>query len=203
MNKLILTDYIAPAVAQLTLVEGKSSNGLVRLRGKLQEVEQRNGNGRVYPREVLLREVEKYKKGPISSRTSLGELDHPQDSIINLKNVSHLVTEIWWEGNDLMGELELQNTPSGNIAKNLILSNIPLGISSRGMGSVKQIGESVEVQDDFELLCWDLVSTPSTPNAYMKINESLENNRISKYNKVNSIITDIICGQGFCSCGLK
>ena len=97
--------------------------------------------------------------------------DHPEASVVNLSNTSHVITEVWWKGNDLMGKLQLLPTPSGNIAKALVMAGIPLGISSRGMGSVKQLGETVEVQDDFELICFDLVSSPSTPGAYLYLNK--------------------------------
>ncbi len=205
--KTLLVDYIPFHVAKLSLVESKNpTDKRMRVRGKLQEADVKNGNGRVYPADILRRQVEAYIKGPIATKTSTGELDHPEASIINLSNVSHLITEIWWENNNVMGELVLLNTPSGKIAQEIISAGIPLGISSRGMGSVKQIGESVEVQDDFELLCWDLVSVPSTPNAYMKpvgLNESLQqyNTNINgKYNTINSLITEIICTQtGVCA----
>ena len=164
--KQLLIDHIPFHAAKLSLVENKESNGTLTLIGKLQEAEQKNGNGRVYPREVLEREVKKYIESSIKTKTSLGELDHPESSVVNLSNTSHLITEVWWEGNNLMGKLQLLPTPSGNIAKALVNNGIPLGISSRGMGSVKQLGETVEVQDDFELLCWDLVSVPSTPQTY-------------------------------------
>jgi hypothetical protein len=201
MKKQLLIDYIPFSVAKLSLVEsviGKANR--MRLKGKLQEAETKNGNGRVYPREVLEREVDRYVKGPIAQNNAMGELDHPEASIINLNNVSHIIKRVWWENNDLMGELELLNTPSGKIAMELVSAGIPLGISSRGMGSVKQLGETVEVQDDFELLCWDLVSVPSTPNAYMKLAESKQyQNKIGDYSKVNALITEIICAQtGVC-----
>ena len=200
MSKSLLIDHTPFQSAKLTLVEGKGAKaGLTTLVGKLQEAEQKNGNGRVYPREVLEREVQKYNEGPIKTRTALGELDHPEASVVNLANTSHVITEVWWKGNDLMGRLELLPTPSGNIAKALVLSGIPLGISSRGMGSVKQLGETVEVQDDFELLCWDLVSVPSTPQAYMQLAESKQFASIKNYSKVNELITEIICSQtGVC-----
>ena len=194
MSKSLLIDHTPFQAAKLTLVEGKGAKaGLTTLVGKLQEAEQKNGNGRVYPREVLEREVKKYAEGPIKTRTALGELDHPEASVVNLANTSHVITEVWWNGNDLMGKLELLPTPSGNIAKALVLSGIPLGISSRGMGSVKQLGETVEVQDDFELLCWDLVSVPSTPGAYMTLSEGKQAQLAADYSKVNSLITEIIC----------
>jgi hypothetical protein len=191
--KSLLIDHIPFQQAKLTLVEGKANNGTVTLVGKLQEAEQENGNHRKYPFKVLKREVDKYIEGPVKTRTALGELDHPEASVVNLANTSHIVVDVWWDGNSVMGKIQLLPTPAGNIAKALVLSGIPLGISSRGMGSVKQLGETVEVQDDFELLCWDLVSVPSTPQAYMKLAESKQYASIKDYSKVNSLITEIIC----------
>jgi hypothetical protein len=203
--KQLLIDHTPFRIAKLTLTEGKSTNGRMLLQGKLQEAGVKNGNGRVYPLDILKAQVDNYIKGPVASKTSTGELDHPEASIINLSNVSHLITKIWWEGNDVMGELLLLNTPSGKIAQEIITAGIPLGISSRGMGSVKQLGETVEVQDDFELLCWDLVSVPSTPDAYMQPVSKLSSMNEGKqyktkdYSKVNSLITEIICTQtGVC-----
>jgi hypothetical protein len=200
MKKSLLVDHIPFHIAQLQPInEGKESNGLLRVRGKLQEAGVKNGNGRVYPIEVLREQIQKYTDGPLKSRTSMGELDHPESSIINLSNTSHLITKIWWEGNNVMGELEILPTPSGKIAQEIIKARIPLGISSRGMGSVRQIGETVEVQDDFELLCWDLVSVPSTPNAYMTLNENKQFKSIKDYSRINELITEIICTQtGVC-----
>jgi hypothetical protein len=191
--KSLLIDHIPFQQAKLTLVEGKANNGTVTLVGKLQEAEQENGNHRKYPFKVLKREVDKYIEGPVKTRTALGELDHPEASVVNLANTSHIVVDVWWDGNSVMGKIQLLPTPAGNIAKALVLSGIPLGISSRGMGSVKQLGETVEVQDDFELLCWDLVSVPSTPQAYMKLSESKQFISTKDYSKINSLITDIIC----------
>ncbi len=198
--KQLLVDHTPFHVAKLTLSEGKEGTGTrMRIKGKLQEAEVKNGNGRVYPMNILRKQVEMYTKGPVSTRTATGELDHPESSIINLNNVSHIITKVWWEGNDVMGELELLNTPSGKIAQEIVLAGIPLGISSRGMGSVKQLGETVEVQDDFELLCWDLVSVPSTPGAYMSLSEGKTTQVSKDYSKVNGLITEIICNQtGVC-----
>lgn len=202
-NKNLLVDFTHYSQAKLSLVENRMVEGgtkrLMKLRGKLQEAEQKNGNSRVYPLEVLRREAEKYTSGPIKTRTSLGELDHPDTQVVSLSNASHIITKIWWEGNDLMGELELLNTPSGKIAQELITAGIPLGISSRGMGSVRTIGETVEVQPDFELLCWDLVSVPSTPNAYLRLAEGKMGTNYINYEKVNRTITDILCSlTGVC-----
>jgi len=198
--KQLLVDHTPFHVAKLTLSEGKEGTGTrMRIKGKLQEAEVKNGNGRVYPMNILKKQVEMYTKGPVATRTATGELDHPESSIINLNNVSHIITKVWWDGNDVMGELELLNTPSGKIAQEIVLAGIPLGISSRGMGSVKQLGETVEVQDDFELLCWDLVSVPSTPGAYMSLSEGKQTQVSKDYSKVNGLITEIICNQtGIC-----
>jgi len=202
MNKSLLIDHTSFQQANLTILENKQlgeGKNLVTLVGKLQEAEQKNGNGRVYPREILEREAKKYAEGPVKTRTALGELDHPEASVVNLSNTSHVITEVWWKGNDLMGKLQLLPTPAGNIAKALVMAGIPLGISSRGMGSVRQLGETVEVQDDFELLCWDLVSVPSTPMAYMSLAESKQHKSTKDYSKVNSLITEIICNAtGVC-----
>jgi hypothetical protein len=184
----------------LKLVEGTvpTSNPLVE--GILATSEIKNGNGRYYSRELWEREIDKYMEN-VNANRALGELDHPDSSIINLKNVSHNIKKIWWDGDHVMGAIELLPTPSGNILKALFENKIPVGVSSRGMGSLKQMGELMEVQDDFELLCWDFVSTPSNPGSYMKergmMNES-KNNDYSKYTKVNSIITDILCANGTC-----
>jgi len=202
MNKSLLIDHTPFQSANLTILENKQlgdGKNLLTLVGKLQEAEQKNGNGRVYPREILEREAKKYADGPVKTRTALGELDHPEASVVNLSNTSHVITEVWWKGNDLMGKLQLLPTPAGNIAKALVMAGIPLGISSRGMGSVRQLGETVEVQDDFELLCWDLVSVPSTPMAYMSLAESKQHKSTKDYSKVNSLITEIICtSTGVC-----
>ena len=198
--KTLLVDHTPFHIARLSLTESKiTSDGRMRVKGKLQEAEVKNGNGRVYPKDILEKQIEKYIQGPIAQNTAMGELDHPESSIVNLNNVSHNIVKIWWEGNNVMGELVLLNTPSGKIAQELIANKIPLGISSRGMGSVRQIGETVEVQDDFELLCWDLVSVPSTPNAYMSLSESKQYQSLKDYSKVNSLLTEIICNNtGVC-----
>jgi hypothetical protein len=146
----------------------QGDNGIVLVKGILQRANAQNQNGRVYPREILEREVEKYQQ-LIKERRALGELDHPDSSVINLKNVSHNIKECKWEGDDLVGIVEILPTPSGNILKELLKSGIRLGISSRGMGSVEQIGENkVKVGQDFELLGWDFVSNPSTQGAFME-----------------------------------
>lgn len=152
------------------LFEGRiqeDQNGVVLVKGILQRAGAENQNGRVYPKPILMREAKKYET-LIKERRALGELDHPDSSVINLKNVSHNIREIHWEGDDLCGTVEILATPSGNILKELLRAGILLGISSRGMGSTKQLsGGSVEVNEDFELLGWDFVSNPSTHGAFM------------------------------------
>ena len=199
--KQLLIDYTPAHIARISVLNENKGNigNSVRLIGKLQEAEQKNGNGRVYKRETLEREVKRYIEESIKTRTALGELDHPESSVINLSNTSHIITRVWWEGNDVMGKIELLDTPAGNIALALVKRGIPLGISSRGMGSVRQIGETVEVQDDFELLCWDLVSVPSTPQAYVRLSEGKNYNEYQTNQQINKTITDIICNlTGVC-----
>ncbi len=203
--KQLLIDHTPFHIAKLSLSEAKMApGGRMRVKGKLQESEVKNGNGRVYPKEVLQREVEKYMEGPIKSNTAMGELDHPESTIVNLNNVSHNILKIWWNGDDLLGAVQILETPSGKILKELFKAGITLGISSRGLGSVKELRSegTVEVQEDFELICWDFVSNPSTHGAFMRptsMNESVDKmNTANKYNKVNSLITSILCEDGKC-----
>jgi len=197
---LIETQYFI--AKSIKLDEGKSPTRNPVVQGILATAEVKNGNGRYYSKDLWEREIDKYMENVTANR-ALGELDHPDSSIINLKNVSHNIKKIWWDGDNVLGAIELLPTPSGNILKSLFENNIPVGVSSRGMGSLKQIGELMEVQDDFELLCWDFVSTPSNPGSYMApaggmMNEGLNAKSFSKYSKVNSLITDILCSQGTC-----
>ena len=196
---LIETQYFTAIPVQLT--EGKSESGNLLVKGILATAEVKNGNGRYYSKDLWEREIDKYMENVRANR-ALGELDHPDSSIINLKNVSHNIKKIFWEGDNVMGIIELLPTPSGNILTSLFQNNIPVGVSSRGMGSLKQMGELMEVQDDFELLCWDFVSTPSNPGSYMAVtgmmNESKIPQQFNKYKNVNSIITDILCANGTC-----
>jgi len=196
--KQVLIDTQLFHLSPQQLSEAKVVGGNLMVEGRLQTAETKNGNGRRYPREILEREIERYKDGPIRESRALGELDHPDSQIINLKNVSHNIKDVWWDGNDVMGKIEILPTPSGNILVQLFKNGITVGVSSRGMGSLKPIGETQEVQDDFELLCWDFVSTPSTPGAYVHpINESLNLTSVD-YSKINEIITEILCNNGQC-----
>jgi len=204
--KQILIDIIPFQVSpQLIKESEEKNNGRVIVTGVLQRAGAKNQNGRVYPKEILVREALKYEKTEIAERRALGELDHPDSSVVNLQNASHNINKIWWKENDLMGQVEVLGTPSGNILKELLKANIKLGISSRGMGSVKQLSEdgTLEVQSDFELVCWDFVSNPSTQGAFMHpVNESVTktiNN--NTYDKVNDIINEILCDLT-CKCSL-
>ena len=194
---LIETQLFTPKPIKLT--EGTNPNGNLMVEGILATVEVKNGNGRYYARRLWEREMDKYMQS-INENRALGELDHPESSIINLKNVSHNIRKVWWDGDNIVGKIEILPTPSGNILKALIESNIMVGVSSRGMGSLEQRGNVMEVQDDFELLCWDFVSTPSNPGSWMRqtqnLNEGLVHN--NDYQKVNSIVTEILCANGSC-----
>lgn len=169
------------------------ANGATILTGVMQMSETKNANGRVYPHALLEREVERYKK-LVEQRRALGELDHPESSVINLQNASHLVTEIWMDGQKVMGKIEVLPTPSGNILKNLVQAGVPCGISSRGMGSVTERNGVTLVEDDFQLICFDMVSDPSTPGAIMsQVNESKDMTReLTKIDRINILMGSIL-----------
>ena len=172
-------------------------NGNLVVEGILATCEVKNGNGRYYARELWEREMKKYTD-LIKERRSLGELDHPESQVINLQNVSHLVTDYNWDGDNIMGKIEILPTPAGNILKELIKNGVTVGVSSRGMGSLEQRGDIMEVQDDFELLCWDFVSTPSNPGSFMGVLQEGKNTVTYDYTKVNSVIHEILCSKGSC-----
>ena len=201
MSKQILVDYIPFEVSPQQINESMSkNNGRLVVKGVLQRAEAKNQNGRVYPKETLMREAKKYQQVQIAERRALGELDHPDSSVVNLNNVSHNVLEMHFKGNDLVGTVEVLGTPAGNILKELFKSGIKLGISSRGLGSVKELDENdekdtVQVQPDFELIAFDFVSNPSTHGAFLSpLKEGVERN-ITKITKVESIINDILRGE--------
>ena len=201
---MLLTEY-RPFKTNKQLAEQaiKENKPLIVL-GVIQRAGAKNQNERVYPKDILEREIDKYIEGPIKERRALGELDHPESSVVNLQNVSHNIRKCWWEGDDVMGEFEILDTPAGNILKALFAAGLTIGVSSRGMGSVKELSEgTLEVEDDFDLVCWDFVSNPSTHGAYVapvNINESKIKLPEYKYAKVNNIIRDIICDNtGVCS----
>jgi hypothetical protein len=197
--KQALIETIPFNVSPIKLTENKNPlNGNPIVEGPLATPEVKNGNGRYYSEQLWKREIEKYMN-VVKENRATGELDHPDSSIINLKNVCHIIRDIWWDGKNIMGKIEILPTASGNILKALIDNGVMVGVSSRGMGSLKQVGEVMEVQDDFELLCWDFVSTPSNPGSYMHlVNEGLNNQIVNPYAKANSILTEILCANGTC-----
>jgi hypothetical protein len=158
----------------------------------MQMTETQNGNGRVYPHNTMIREVKNYQK-LVKERRALGELDHPDDSVINLKNASHMVTEIWMDGKNVMGKIKVLETPSGKILKELVNGGVTVGVSSRGMGSVKETNGQTIVEDDFQLICFDMVSEPSTPGAFMmREAKEFNNNVFTKADKINRLLNEVI-----------
>jgi len=202
MNKQLLVDYIPFEVSPQQINESLTkNNGRLIVSGILQRANAKNQNGRVYPRNVLVREAKKYSSTQIKERRALGELDHPDSSVVNLNNVSHNILDMNWNGDDLTGTVEVLGTPAGNILKELFKAGIKLGISSRGLGSVSeddQLGEdTVEVQPDFELIAFDFVSNPSTHGAFMRpMNEGTDPTvHNTKYSAIESVINDILRGE--------
>jgi len=199
MGKKLLREYYElceGGVCQDLLTEEEKrfvSEGGMILTGKLQEGGIVNGNGRVYPPKVLMREINTYQK-LVKERRALGELDHPDDSVINLKNCSHMVTAIWMEQNSVMGKVQVLNTPSGKILQELVNGGVKLGISSRGMGSVSENNGQTIVEEDFQLICFDFVSEPSTPNAFMmKEAKDLDApNIFTKSDKINRLLNEVL-----------
>ena len=200
MSKHLLVDVRPFDVSADKINESISeNNGKLVVKGVLQRAESKNQNGRVYPREILLKEVAKYLENQVTERRALGELDHPESSVVNLNNASHNIIEMHWDGDDLLGTVEVLGTPSGNILKELFKSGIKLGISSRGLGSVEPVNEkdgeedTVEVQPDFELIAFDFVSNPSTHGAFMRpVNESVQSK--TPENNIERIVNSIMRG---------
>lgn len=203
MNKQILTNCLPFKFTTKQITESiNENNGRLIVYGPVQRAGSKNQNSRVYPKAILEREASKYSENEIAQNRALGELDHPESSVVNLRNASHNILQLEWKGDDLMAKIEILNTPAGNILRELFKSGITLGISSRGLGSVKQLDEDTsEVQDDFQLVCWDFVSNPSTHGAFMKpISEGKEHSiKESKEDKAEKIIHSIICSiSGVC-----
>jgi hypothetical protein len=201
MNKALLVDCISFDISRDVINEAASKGGPFTVKGVLQRANAKNQNGRVYPRPILEREAAKYQQNFVKERRALGELDHPESQVVNLANVSHNIIEMHWAGNDLIGTIEVLTTPSGNILKELFKSGIKLGISSRGLGSVKKnVRESAdEVQDDFDLICFDFVSNPSVQDAFLypdgqnQLQEGIVRNPITnKWEKTETIIRDLL-----------
>ena len=190
MNNLLVN--VTPFKGMLT--ESKVKPGVFEVTGIMQRAGAKNQNGRIYKREILEEEVKNYVENFVKIGNAYGELDHPESAIVSLKNASHVVKELWWEGDDLMGKVELLNTPSGNLVKEILKGGHTIGISSRGTGSVSQTNEgTLMVQPDFELVCWDFVSNPSTQGAFMNpisLNEGKQ--AVGKYDRLDSIINNIL-----------
>jgi len=209
MARQLIVDYLPFEVKSEQITESlKENNGKLVVKGVLQRAEAKNQNGRVYPKDTLVREAKKYSVTYIKERRAMGELDHPDSSVVNLQNVSHNVKEMHWLGDDLLGTVEVLGTPSGNILKELFKAGIKLGISSRGMGSVETISDGTDdtqqVQPDFELIAFDFVSNPSTQGAFMspgRMNESVNDGVGTRDGKcchdckVENIINDIFRGE--------
>ena len=203
MSKLLLREYYElceGGVCQDFLTEAEKKmvkEGFVFLSGVMQRADARNGNGRIYPGPILEREMNNYKK-LVKERRALGELDHPDDSVINLKNASHLVTDVWWQDSAVMGKIQVLNTPAGQVLSELVSAGVKLGISSRGMGSVTESNGDTIVEDDFQLICFDMVSEPSTTGAYMTprhLHEGAAKGVFTKADRINRALNDILKGE--------
>ena len=197
MSKKLLVDYVPFDVQPSVIKEAVANNKKVKVAGVLQRANTKNQNGRIYPKDILAREAKEYSEVQVSERRALGELDHPDSSVVNLSNVSHNVTEMHWDGDDLVGTVEVLSTPSGNILKELFVNGIRLGISSRGLGTINETNRGSEVQDDFELIAFDFVSNPSTHGAFMAtMNEGKEERELGhkcgKWCKVEHTIMEIL-----------
>ena len=200
--KQLLIEHMPFKVDKLLVEQSIKENKPLRVGGIIQRAGVKNHNGRIYEQEILEREIKKYIDGPVKEKRALGELGHPESSVINLNNVSHNIVEVTMKGGDVHGVVEILTTPAGNILKELFRCGVTVGISSRGMGSVEENSDGVlMVQEDFDLLCFDFVSTPSTPGAYMSpMNEGVST-PTTDYTRVNNVIRDIICDNtGMCKC---
>ena len=207
MDKQLLIETRHFISKPIKLIERLNTNGNIFVEGILATVEIKNGNGRYYKRELWEREIDNFQnKIKQHSTETVGELDHPDSQVINLRNASHAIRELYWKGDEIWGKVEIFSdagdlgTSSGRIAGALVKNGLIIGISSRGMGSLKETSGVMEVQDDFELLTWDLVSNPSNPDSWM-INGALNESRstyLDQYARTNSIITEILCAKGTC-----
>ena len=195
-DKKLLTEWCPISIDKKMLKESREKYGKVMLKGIIQRANTLNQNGRIYPRTILEREIINYQK-LIQENRAMGECDHPESSVVELKNVSHVVKEARMEGDNVYGVIEILDTPSGKIIQSLIESGVTLGISSRGVGSTQRSGDSQIVQDDFQLICFDMVSEPSTPGAFMmsegkKISNKDLKNTFNKSDRINRIFNDIL-----------
>lgn len=194
--KLLNTYEVFNYTPEMIKESRDKNNGKVMMKGILQKADTLNQNGRIYPMDILEREIRNYQKFIVENR-ALGELDHPDSSVVNLKNVSHLVKEAYLDKQVVYGTVEILDTPSGKILQSLIESGVKLGISSRGVGSTKKQGDYHVVQDDFQLICWDFVSEPSTPGAFMlpegkSINPNELKQAFNKSDRIDRVLNDIL-----------
>jgi len=203
MSKFLIREYYElceGGVCQDLLTEEEKrmvrENNAMFLTGVMQRSDAQNGNGRVYPHAILEREIGNYAK-LVKERRALGELDHPEDSVINLKNASHMVTEVWWDGKDVLGKVQVLNTPSGQVLRSLVESGVKLGISSRGLGSVHESQGRTIVEDDFQLICFDFVSEPSTSGAFMMTEgKNIDLNSVyTKADRINRALNEVLRGE--------
>ena len=196
-NMKLLTEWMPLKYDKKAINESKRSNdGKIMLKGILQRAETLNQNGRVYPKEVLEREIENYQK-LIRENRALGECDHPDTSVVELKNCSHIVREAYMDGDDVYGVIELLDTPTGKILQSLVEAGVTTGISSRGVGSVREEKGQQIVQEDFQLICFDMVSEPSTPGAFMmnegkNISQRELDKFFNKSDKIDRVFNDIL-----------
>jgi hypothetical protein len=199
VSKVLLREYYAlceGGVCQDLLTEEEKrfvSNGGMILSGIMQMTETKNGNGREYQHATMMREVRNYQK-LVKENRALGELDHPDDSVINLRNASHMVTAIWMEEKNVMGKIKVLDTPSGKILQELVNGGVTVGVSSRGMGSVREEMGRTIVEDDFQLICFDMVSEPSTPGAFMmkEAKDLSQSNIITKADRINRLLNEVL-----------
>jgi len=196
VNPKLITEWVNFQYDPVLIKEQREAGKPLIMKGILQKAETLNQNGRVYPRAILEREIRNYQKF-IKENRALGELDHPDSSVVELKNASHNIKEAYMEGNIVYGTVEILNTPSGKILQSLVESGVTLGISSRGVGSTKTEGHMQVVQDDFQLICWDFVSEPSTPGAFMmkegkEVTPQFINNVFNKTDRIDRIFNDIL-----------
>ena len=196
-NRKLLTEWLKFDYSPDQIKESRERNGgKIVMKGILQKADTLNQNGRVYPEVILSREVRNYQKF-IQENRALGECDHPDSSVVELKNSSHIIREAWMEGKTCYGVVELLDTPSGKILQSLVESGVTLGISSRGVGSTDREGDTDVVQDDFQLICWDFVSEPSTPGAFMMkegkdFTRSDLNRHFTKSDRIDRVFNDIL-----------
>jgi hypothetical protein len=209
-GQFLLREYSSFSVEDKQIVnKGENGKNTIILKGIMQRADSKNGNGRIYNRRILEREANRYMKEFVSKRNAIGCLDHSSEAEVLLKEGSHIVTDIWWEGNDMYGAIEILDTPNGKIAEAYYNRKVLLGISTRGVGSISEGTDGSFVNDDYQLICWDLVQNPSTAGAYMlkegqliKVDEknivTNENKQIFKSNSLNkiyNIANDILRGK--------